>query len=206
MSELLESNRQIAIEYHQKMISAGEAPYRLGLFYRKVLEASLWPTQSETARGLNVSQSQISKAISISGLPREVVDVFGRANITFRLGARLVRLVKQFGVEQLSRNVASSPTRAVTTDEALTWFARSVLPLKNEKVHLSLVDNGTAIRVDIPDPEQVFAHMGLFEDAFAHFIELIKGGFFDSPLAGSSGGSTRKRYVITKRRARKSNG
>lgn len=190
---LQSQERDSALKQHTTMLSEGATPYELGLFYRSVLAAKLWQTQSELASAVDVSQSRVSKALSVVTLPREFLQLFGPKRITFRLAARLHQLVEQFGMDNLRANAARIPQGPLTADEALTFLIRGERPTSDEKPRLCLIDQGQALRLDLPDLDRLLPHLEVLESLLAEFIPRIR----------DSASPKRGRYIMAKRCARR---
>jgi len=70
-------------------------PYELALHYKQALDEKLWPSQSQLAAALGVTQGFVSQVLAIAELPQEVLTAFASPlEIQVRWGVALAKRLK----------------------------------------------------------------------------------------------------------------
>lgn len=68
------ADRESAIAKHRQLEQMGAPPLELGYFYFRCLELRMWPTQTSLAKDMAVSPTRVSRCISATKLPEEVLQ------------------------------------------------------------------------------------------------------------------------------------
>lgn len=87
-------------------------PYELALHYRNALDAALYPSQSQMAKVLGITQGHLSKLAMLGNLPQEVVAAFASPlDLTVRMGVTLHRALQKDrrGVLRRAEKLAAAP-------------------------------------------------------------------------------------------------
>lgn len=136
------------------------SPFEQGEMYRRALDEGLFGSLRQMAQALGVDAGNVSKALGIARLPREVLDVFETPlNIQFRWGHQLHQAMQKDpeGVIARAKAIRSSPKR-LTAAEAVGRLlevsghqkpAVHVLNVKGRAAgSLTLLGSG-AVRIDL---------------------------------------------------------
>ena len=100
------SNRVAARDAHRDMRANGASHYELGSFYKDMLTRRLWSSQSDLAKSLGVSESNVSRVIALTRIPTEVVEAMGGAqHISFRIGGLLLSAIDRMGAAVFASRV-----------------------------------------------------------------------------------------------------
>lgn len=98
------------------------SPWEQGAWYRRALDGKLWPSQNALAKALGLSQGNVSSALLVADLPREVVEAFKDPN---DLQFRWARAIS----EEVKRDKAGVIKRAVQAKARADLGAREVFRL-----------------------------------------------------------------------------
>lgn len=104
------------------------SPWEQGVMYTRALEEGLFPSAKQLAAALGVDMGTVSKARTLSALPREVVDAFASPlDLQFRWGKLLTEALQRDpeGVLERARIVAAQTPRPSSTEALKTLIQRS---------------------------------------------------------------------------------
>jgi hypothetical protein len=90
------ANVERAIAKHRQLEQAGASPLELGYFYVRCLELRMWPTQTSLAKAMAVSPTRVSRCISATKLPEEVLQALRDAgSVSYKSLAKIIYIVKR---------------------------------------------------------------------------------------------------------------
>ena len=159
------------------------APADLGNFYRGELQEGVWPSQRALAAALSVSDSQVSRCISIARLPKIVLEAFGGARyVSFKLGKELSKLTREIESYDLRKRAAKVKGLQLVDPDAILQFLRSGdgPDRKNARLSISVDRSGKVVRIEGPDVEKLTRNLGVLRDAIRECVKSIdktKRGF-----------------------------
>jgi hypothetical protein len=84
-------------------------PLLLAKEYNAGLDSGRWRSQTEASLMLNVPRHHVVHAVQISRLPVELLELFSPADLTFRVGRRLLSLRQKIGLDLLIQRVSTAP-------------------------------------------------------------------------------------------------
>ena len=199
--ESLEGDRALRCRVHEGLRSYSKAgPVELGHFYSYDLAMGRWPSQSAMASALSVSVSHVSRCISISRLPKPVVEAFGGSDyVSFRLGKKLLDMSRKLGTDEISkRAVKAKVLKLVHPSDVLRLLDSGAPPVpKNPRLWVSVERGAKSLRIQGPDAEKLIAHIDALEDAIracminlnqaqrlkAELVANLPAGFGDGRMA-----------------------
>lgn len=175
----LEIRRARSSSYHRSLRSnPATAPADFGAFYRGLLQAGVWPSQRALAVAFTVSNSHVSRCISIEGLPKIVLEAFGGAKyVSFRLGRELLKLSRETEFRELrKRAVKVKGLQLVDPDEILQFLRSGEGPgRRNARLSISVDRSGKVVCIEGPDVEKLARNLGVLRDAIRECVKAIDG-------------------------------
>ncbi|MFX1684436.1 hypothetical protein PWR05_07400 [Paraburkholderia sp. A2RI-6] len=167
--DLLETDRALSCTVHRGLRTLSKAgPVDLGNFYSYDLATGLWPSRSAMASALSVSVSHISKCISISRLPKPVVEAFGGSDyVSFGLGKKLLDITRKLGTDEICKRAAKAKAlKLVHASDVLRLLDSGVPPApKNPRLWVSVERGAKSLRIQGSDAEKLISHIDALEDA-----------------------------------------
>lgn len=152
------SDRFTAMTVHAAMRRLTTSPVAMGRLYQSLLERGLWPNGSELASDLSVSAAQVSRSLAAARLPEEVIGAFGgESYVTYRLAAKLDRLLGVVGSEALveSANRLPSELRGRHQDAVYHWLVTGDAITLEVRITFCSDRKSRYIRLDGPDIEHI---------------------------------------------------
>jgi ParB family chromosome partitioning protein len=95
------------------------SPWEQGVMYTRALDEGLFPSAKQLASAIGVDMGTVSKAKTLSSLPKEVVAAFGSPlDLQFRWGKLLTEALQRDpeGVLERARLIASQESRPMATE------------------------------------------------------------------------------------------
>jgi len=94
------ARRESAIAKHSQLQQTGASPLDLGHFYVRCLELGLWPTQISLAKDVAVSATRVSRCISATRLPEEVLRALrDTGSVSYKSLGKVMYIVNRTGVD-----------------------------------------------------------------------------------------------------------
>lgn len=183
-------NRVTAKSVHADLRNRGASHFEIGCFYRAMLARRFWPTQSSMSDFFEVSNSLVSRAISLTRVPSAVIDALGGPEpITFRVGDLLLDALGQHGEQEISRRARQAASLGCTSvSDILDLVITNRRPkrkISNVKIRLSR-DRKT-FQVEIAELERFLLHLGQLEEFLSRmllwFEADLESGAVESSLA-----------------------
>ena len=175
----LEIHRARSARDHRSLRSnPSTAPADFGAFYCRLLKTGIWSSQRAVAAALTVSNSHVSRCISIDRLPKIVFDAFGGARyVSFRLGRELLKLTREIEYRELrKRAVKAKGLQLVDPDEILQFLRSGDGPgRRNARLSISVDRSGKVVRIEGPDVEKLARNLGVLRDAIRECAKAIDG-------------------------------
>ena len=162
-------NRPTAIAIHATLRDNSCSPFEAGRFYRYLLHLQLWNSQAELAKDLGASPASVSRALSISKIPHEIIGVAGGpARITYRLAKGIVDLIEILGTEIVVRNAARLAFDPLRSNyDLLTALATGqATGTSAQPVKLTLDHSGRFIRLKSPYLDDLVKKLSTIEALF----------------------------------------
>ncbi len=90
-------DQQLFLEMDQENRARKDlSPWEQGKMYQRALDEKLWPSQNKLAKALSLSQGNVSSALQISQIPKEIMAVFSNPNdLTFRWVREILKAIKR---------------------------------------------------------------------------------------------------------------
>lgn len=177
MNDNLETRRARSSSYHRSLRSSpATSPVDFGAFYCRLLQTGVWPSQRALAAALTVSNSHVSRCISIERLPKIVLEAFGGARyVSFRLGRELLKLTREIEYRDLrKRAVKAKGLQLVDPDEILQFLRSGDGPgRRNARLSISVDRGGKVVRIEGPDVEKLARNLGVLRDAIRECVKCL---------------------------------
>jgi ParB family chromosome partitioning protein len=113
------------------------SPWEQGVWYKRALDDRLWPSQNAMAKACGLSQGNISSALLVAELPREVIDAFPSPHdIQFQAARKLSVAIKKSPEDVLRRAaelVSDSSRTAPAVLSALLGAVRRAHSVRKEE-------------------------------------------------------------------------
>ncbi|HKR46366.1 MAG TPA: hypothetical protein VJU59_43030 [Paraburkholderia sp.] len=194
-------NKVTARAVHKRMRAEGASHYALGCFYKDMLTRRLWSSQSDLARSLEISKSNISKAIALTRIPMEVVEAVGGAkHVSFRIGELLLSAIDKFGAAMFISRVREAVRAGfVALDDILEFAVFDRLPRPTPRaVRVRLARDKKSLRLDIPDLDQLLPHLSDLEEFIVRNFIFFKIGLSDRQNAAAESAQRRLRMAASR--------
>ncbi|QGZ66960.1 hypothetical protein [Paraburkholderia acidisoli] len=182
-------NRVTAKSVHADLRNRGASHFEIGCFYRAMLARRFWPTQSSMSDFFEVSNSMVSRAISLTRIPSAVVDALGGPEpITFRVGDLLLEALGQHGEQEISRRARqASSLGCMSASDILDLVITNRRPnRKISNVQIRLSRDKKTFRLEIAEFERFLPHLGQLEEFLSNmllwFETTLESGAVESPV------------------------
>lgn len=152
------TDRFTAKTVHAAMRKLKTCPVAMGRLYQSLLARDLWLNASDLASGLSVSAAQVSRSLAAARLPEEIINAFGgESHVTYRLAAKLNRLIGVLGSEALVESVNRLPRelRGHDEDALYHWLVTGNAITPELRITFCSDRNSRYIRLDGPDIENI---------------------------------------------------
>jgi len=159
------------------MRANGASHYELGSFYKDMLTRRLWASQSDLAKSLGVSESNVSRVIALTRIPTEVVKAIGGAeHISFRIGELLLSAIDKIGAAIFVSRVREAVRVGYTAiDDILEFAVLDRIPEGTPTtVRVHLARDKRSLRVEISDLDQLLPHLSEVEALISRGFALFK--------------------------------
>ncbi|HKR39632.1 MAG TPA: hypothetical protein VJU59_08120 [Paraburkholderia sp.] len=170
------SSQQSARAAHDEMRTNGRSNYELGLFYRNLISKRIWTTQKELASALRVSPTIVSRLISLTRIPADVVDAMGTNSITYRTGQLLLRAIDSLGervVVERALDARSAGYSAV--DDLLEYVVADRLPEQDiTMVRVRVGRDNRSLRVEVRDLSRLMPHLSRLAEWLSRAIAMFE--------------------------------
>ncbi len=166
--DLLESRARCCRVHEGLRFDSKAGPVELGNFYHIHLKLGHWPSQCALAAALSVSPGHVSRCISISGLPKPVVEAFGGSDhVSFRLGKKLLDMSQKLGLDEICRRAkAAKILKLVNPSDVLRLLDSGSPPARqNPQLWVSVERGAKTLRIQGPDAEKLISHIDALEVA-----------------------------------------
>lgn len=105
------------------------SPWEQGVWYKRALDDQLWPSQNAMAKACGLSQGNISSALLVAELPREVIDAFPSPHeIQFQAARKLSVAIKKAPEDVLQRAVELAADEVRTAPAVLNELLGAARP------------------------------------------------------------------------------
>jgi hypothetical protein len=92
-------DRESAIAKHRQLQQMGASPLELGYFYVRCLGLRMWTTQTSLAKDMTVSTTRVSRCISATRLPEEILRALRDAGtVSYKSLMKVMYIVNRTGV------------------------------------------------------------------------------------------------------------
>ncbi|MCP3728251.1 hypothetical protein M3I53_34960 [Paraburkholderia sp. CNPSo 3272] len=173
----LENSRKLNSSSHRTFrFDPAMAPARLGRFYSRMLLTGVWPSQRALAAALSVSNSHVSRCISISGLSGSILEAFGGEKyVSFRLGKELLKLTREIKSQELrKRALKVKVMELVDPNEILQVLRSGDAPARmRARLSISVDRSGKVLRIEGPDVEKLTRKLGVLRNAIENCLKDI---------------------------------
>ncbi|WP_430233314.1 hypothetical protein [Paraburkholderia tropica] len=170
-------NRLTAKRVHSGMRAQGASHYEIGHFYRAMLSRRLWPSQKSMSDFLEVSNSNVSRAIALARIPDSIVAALGGPDrLTFRAGDLLLSAIEHLGEREIiDRAKHASALGYNAVDDVLEILITNRLPnRKITKVQVRLSRDKRTLRVELPEIGRLLPHLGKLENYLSTAITMFE--------------------------------
>lgn len=194
-------NKVTARAVHKRMRGEGASHYALGCFYKDMLTRRLWSSQSDLARSLGISKSNVSKAIALTRIPVEVVEAIGGAKlVTFRISELLLSAIDRFGAAMFILRVREAVRAGfVALDDILEFAVFDRLPRPTPSaVRVRLARDKKSLRLDVPDLDQLLPHLAELEKSISNAFTLFKVNRSIRPIVAAESAQRRLRTAASR--------
>ncbi|MBB3258965.1 hypothetical protein F4827_003834 [Paraburkholderia bannensis] len=174
----LAKQRESSYQIHKFLRAEGAGPWELGGRYSYEIRLGIWPSQRALAMAFSISVSHVSRCIAISQLSKRVVDACGGSdNLSFRLGKKLLSILKKIGKAEMERRAIYAERLGLTSfEDLLEVFSSDVLSTLikiSTRINVSVSDDGSSLSIHGRDAKNLIPHISRLEGMINEFLASI---------------------------------
>jgi hypothetical protein len=170
--------------------------YELGLFYRTLLRQRIWSSQRDIAKALGVSMSSVSRRMTLTHIPIDVVNALGGAeNLSFRIGELLLDAIARAGEQTIVARARDATRLGYTVvDDVIEYVVADRIPEPNlTAIKVRLGRDKRTFRVEVRELSRFMPHVSRLEEWLCRAFLMFQATLVSETSIGAK--ETRDRRV-----------
>jgi hypothetical protein len=170
------ASRESAIAKHRQLQQMDASPLDLGHFYVRCLELRVWSTQTSLSKDMAVSATRVSRCISATKLPEEVLRVLrDTGSVSYKSLAKVMYIVNRTGVHTARERARRIPKGSNFNEiEAILLGAAARQPSATE-LKVTLGPQNKYLRIHSAQIDKIIPRMQEFQAMLSALMTHMVG-------------------------------